>query len=968
VGLRPTATATTKWGDIGDWDTSGVGDFSFALSKNRNEGGRSLMWGENPKAATFVGTAISKWDTSSTTSLEGTFMGASEMNADLSGWKVAKVVSLWSTFDGASKFTGTGLSAWDTTSATTLFGTFQSASEMNADLSGWKVAKVVTLQSTFSVASKFTGTGVDTWDVAKVTTMSSTFSSTPSLTTCNKRKIADAWKSNSAFVATTYDTDWAGEPWCIGARLTDDQFKQATWDYVQDTAAATTKWGDLGDWDTSGVKDFSYSLSTGRNQQGSYVNGGNPKAATFVGTAISKWDTASATSLAWTFTGASVMNADLTGWKVAKVVNLAGTFNYAYKFTGTGLSAWDTTSATNLQSTFSDASEMNSDLTGWKVGKVVTLTEAFNSASKFSGTGLSAWDTASATSLLRTFYYASEMNADLTGWKVAKVTSLESMFYHASKFTGTGLASWDTASVTSLYGTFREATAMNADLSSWDVAKATTLSSTFYQAVNFQGAGLHTWITSSVTTLANTFYEATAMNADLSSWDVAKATTLSFTFYKTVNFKGAGVHTWITSSVTTLYNTFRGATEMNADLNSWSVSKVITLYKTFLQTPAFVGKGLNTWNTSAVTTMVGTFREATAMNADLSSWKINKVTTLYMTFYQTPAFVGKGLNAWNTSAVTSLRSTFSWATEVNVDLRDWDVAKVTDLESTFSDASKFAGTGLDSWITASVTTLRSTFSGATAMNVDLRGWNVTKVHTLQGTFENATSFVGTGLDLWDTSTVTNMYSTFSGASAMNAELSNWDVRSVSPNNAAVALMPGGGTNWMPVAGTELTGPSVGWGYPEPVTLMVDLGDNVWIVGILAPDYIKMVKIKISGTSAFVWKETRYQRIGLFPSRCGVPSTFAESCFAGTNPLLDKYPVSLTATKCNPLCKTRSKDGIRSMFANTKSLGGCQKRKIADSWFSQNAAAFETSIDASNPGQGYNTQWIAERCIVRGVWL
>jgi hypothetical protein len=199
--------------------------------------------------------------------------------------------------------------------------------------------------------------------------------------------------------------------------LTDAEFKQATWDYVQDTAAATTTWGDIGDWDTSGVGDFSFALSTYRDQAGGRrVNNGNPKAATFVGTAISKWDTSSATSLASTFYGASVMNADLTGWKVGNVVTLDGTFFGASKFTGTGLSAWDIASATSLGYTFYHAKEMNADLTGWKVGNVVTLYSTFNTASKFTGTGVEMWDTTSATSLGNTFYGASEMNADLSGW------------------------------------------------------------------------------------------------------------------------------------------------------------------------------------------------------------------------------------------------------------------------------------------------------------------------------------------------------------------------------------------------------------------------------------------------------------------------------------------------------------------------------------------------------------------------
>ena len=223
-----TVAATTKWGDIGDWDVSGVSDFSRAFSKDRNLAG-TFVNGGNPKAAMFVGTAISKWNTASATSLERTFSKASEMNADLSGWKVAKVVTLYFTFFSASKFTGTGLSAWDVASATSLSTTFQGASEMNADLSGWKVAKVVTLQNMFYRASKFEGTGLFKWNVAKIKNMLNTFNTATSLTACNKRKIADAWASNAAFVAATYDTTWSSESWCIGAKLTDALFKTASW-------------------------------------------------------------------------------------------------------------------------------------------------------------------------------------------------------------------------------------------------------------------------------------------------------------------------------------------------------------------------------------------------------------------------------------------------------------------------------------------------------------------------------------------------------------------------------------------------------------------------------------------------------------------------------------------------------------------------------------------------------------------
>ena len=39
----------------------------------------------------------------------------------------------------------------------------------------------------------------------------------------------------------------------------------------------------------------------------------------------------------------------------------------------------------------------------------------------------------------------------------------------------------------------------------------------------------------------------------------------------------------------------------------------------------------------------------------------------------------------------------------------------------------FVGTGMSKWITPSLTTLWSTFLGATKMNADLGGWDVSKV-------------------------------------------------------------------------------------------------------------------------------------------------------------------------------------------------------------------------------------------------
>ena len=105
------STSVTKWGPIEDWDTSGVPSFANAFTTYRNEAG-GYEYNGNPKAATFNGD-ISKWITTSVKSLKWTFGRAAAFNGDVSAWITSSVTSMTSTFSGASSFTGTGVDLWN---------------------------------------------------------------------------------------------------------------------------------------------------------------------------------------------------------------------------------------------------------------------------------------------------------------------------------------------------------------------------------------------------------------------------------------------------------------------------------------------------------------------------------------------------------------------------------------------------------------------------------------------------------------------------------------------------------------------------------------------------------------------------------------------------------------------------------------------------------------------------------------
>ena len=165
-------------------------------------------------AELFEGNGLESWITTSLTSLHYTFRGAKLMNTNFASWDVSKVQNMGNLFFQASVFVGNGLETWQTGAVTSMWNTFNQATALNVNFGGWDVSKVNEMQRMFETATVFTGAGLEKWSVSTVTDMADTFLNANALTSCNKRKIADAWTliSSATFVdTTTYDTDWASD-------------------------------------------------------------------------------------------------------------------------------------------------------------------------------------------------------------------------------------------------------------------------------------------------------------------------------------------------------------------------------------------------------------------------------------------------------------------------------------------------------------------------------------------------------------------------------------------------------------------------------------------------------------------------------------------------------------------------------------------------------------------------------------
>lgn len=183
-------------------------------------------------------------------------------------------------------------------------------------------------------------------------------------------------------------------------------------------------------------------------------------AATFVGTDIGTWDVSHATDMFKMFAHTKHMNVPLADW--------------------------DTSAVTNMQEMFRN-SNFNNDLSSWNVARVTTFAYMFHQARLFTGGDLSKWKLQEATNLNDMFNNADVFNGNVTGWLRAntKVTTMSYMFHRCFLFTGVGIPTWNTGTVSILQGLFDHNYVFNADVSGWDVSGSTTMVAMFRGAKIF---------------------------------------------------------------------------------------------------------------------------------------------------------------------------------------------------------------------------------------------------------------------------------------------------------------------------------------------------------------------------------------------------------------------------------------------------------------------------------------------------
>ena len=95
------------------------------------------------------------------------------------------------------------------------------------------------------------------------------------------------------------------------------------------------------------------------------------------------------------------------------------------------------------------------------------------------------------------------------------------------------------------------------------------------------------------------------------------------------------------------------------------------------------------------------------------------------------------ISDWDVSNVESMRSMFSWCTELKSvgDISDWDVSNVTDMSCMFFYCQLLKSVGdLSGWDVSKVTDMNRMFCYCENFNQDLSNWDVSNVTNKHGIF------------------------------------------------------------------------------------------------------------------------------------------------------------------------------------------------------------------------------------------
>ena len=778
----------SQWGNINFGNNGGY--FNNAANLTASATDAPSLTGTTNLAVAFQGAssfngAIGNWDVSNVTTMHGLFEGATSFNQPLNNWDVSNVTVMRSVFNGATSF-NQPLDNWDVSNVTNMEQMFQQANAFNQPLNSWDVSSVTTMRIMFEGNTAF-NQPLDAWNVGNVTNMNAMFQgsvlfnqSLANWDVGNVTTMQSMFSGATAFSQANYALTLNG--WTQAAKL--PLQNNVRLDAPAKYSAATNPGRQ------TLLQSYSWTINDGGPT--------GPAPTAFVAT----WNTNNTSG------GSSGAN------QVRLPLEASGTYNFVVNW-GDGTSS-TITSGTQPEITHTYATAgtytiaLDGAIRGFRFAgsgdrlKLLNISQwgninFGNNGGYFQGTGnmtASATDTpdlTGTTSFVAMFQNASSFNGALNSWDVSNVTDMSYMFRNAVSF-NQPLNSWNTSNLTVMNYMFQTATAFNQPIGNWDTGNVTQMLGVFDTASAFNRP-IETWNVSNVTNMTYMFLNASAFNQSLAAWDVGNVATMATMFNNASSFSQANyaatLNGWTQAAKLPLQNTvtldapgkYSAATNPGRNTLLRNYNWTINDGGPAAPSPTAFTATWNTSNTSGGSSANnqvrlplvpgGTYNFVAhwgdGTTDTITSWNQAEATHTYATpGTYTVALDGtvRGFRFANGGDLLKILNVSRWG---NVNFGNdgayfWGASNLT---ATATDAPDLAGT----------TQLWFMFSGASAFNGAIGNWDVSDAVNMQGMFSTAASF-NQPLNNWDVSNVTDMSSMFLNATSFNQPLNNWDVSNV----------------------------------------------------------------------------------------------------------------------------------------------------------------------------------------------
>lgn len=474
-----------------------------------------------------------------------------------------------------------------------------------------------------------------------------------------------------------------------------------------------------------------------------------------------------------------------------------------------GMSQWDISYVTNLDSAFANSNTnnlFNVPIGNWNTVNVTSMIGTFSHAFHFDQ-DLSNWKTDNVTSMYLMFNKAYTFNQNLSTWNVSNVKSMNQMFRYSYSF-NSNVSGWTVDNVTDMQYMFSSTYSFDQDLSNWNVTSnlssyPTKLNSMFRTAPGFTKVLTGDW--------ENVPYD-TRIDQNMFGWraDHSLRTPqtqghINVPYDPVTGFTESGE---LKYALQLYFKNNIYAESLFGEIGTWNIENITHLNYLFTNNYPKNSNppNLNNWNTSNVVDMEGTFKDAEYFNQPLDKWDVSKVTNMKDMFNNAKHF-NQDLSAWDTQQVTDMTNMLYGCKRFNWYIGNWDTNNVTSTTNMFSGAddynAQFVNTGYapDMTITGAIFSNKGELqtalaawkadrSAAQTQYGHISKWDVSSVSDFSGLFQQ--SFTGTAyagvpfsedLNDWNTGNVTNMSNMFYNCTYANPKITNWDTTNVTDLNS-----------------------------------------------------------------------------------------------------------------------------------------------------------------------------------------